>query len=207
MAIVLTASGLKKVFNRRVIFQDISFSLAGGQTLLISGRNGSGKSTLAKILCGVLGPTEGRVALAPAEGVSEGQRLLHFGLVSPYLQLYEEFTAAENLRLALSIRGAGADETRVRDLLAFVGLGGREDEPVRTYSSGMKQRTKYAWALLHQPAVLILDEPMSNLDSDGIAVVREIMKRQRNQGMLVVATNDLTDIEHFDMQVDLNASH
>ncbi len=202
----LTATALKKVFNRRVIFQGISFSLKTGETLLISGRNGSGKSTLAKIVSGVLTPTSGSVELASGGKVTEASRLMAFGFVAPYLQLYDEFSSAENLRLAMGLRGVHPDDGRVGELLELVGLGDRRNDPVRTYSSGMKQRTKYAFALMHRPPVLILDEPMANLDSEGISLVRSIMASQRRQGILVVATNDLTDIDHFEKQIDLNAA-
>jgi heme exporter protein A len=202
----LSATRLKKAFNRRVIFKDVSFTLAAGETLLISGRNGSGKSTLAKILCGVLTPTEGTIVIGGGEGLSEARRLGLFGLVSPYLQLYEEFTGEENLRLVSSIRGSRPDAHRVDELLTLVGLSDRKHDPVRTYSSGMKQRAKYACALLHRPPILVLDEPTANLDADGIAVVREIMQTQKQEGVLIVATNDLTDVESYERQVDLNAS-
>ena len=77
---------------------------------------------------------------------------------------------------------------------------------MRTYSSGMKQRLKYAFALVHMPPVLILDEPMANLDAEGMEIVRQIMNEQRSRGILIVATNDLTDLHSFDHQVDLNAT-
>lgn len=191
----LVATDLRKTFNRRVIFDGVSITLDPGQTLLITGRNGSGKSTLVKILAGVLSPSKGSVSGAGSPG-----------LVSPYLQLYDEFSAAENLQLAMSLRGLPYDRERGEDLLRRVGLAARKDDPVRTYSSGMKQRAKYAFALMHRPVVLLLDEPMSNLDADGIAIVRSIMTDHREGGILVVATNDLTDIDRYDERIDLNAA-
>src|SRR5512140_364278 len=117
MNFTITATGIRKVFNRRTIFRDVSFGLAFGQTLLISGRNGSGKSTLVKIVAGVLSPTEGVVRLA-GDGIDvAGAHGLHIGLVGPYLQLYEEFTARENLELGLSLRGLPARPGRADELL------------------------------------------------------------------------------------------
>ncbi|MCK5571477.1 MAG: ABC transporter ATP-binding protein [Bacteroidetes bacterium] len=199
----LSVSRLKKTFNRRVIFQNISFSVASSQTLLITGRNGSGKSTLLKILCGLLTPTGGDVRF---EMHSPGtvDRLATVGMVSPYLQMYDEFSAEENLRMALAIRGLPPDENRVDELLRSVGLQARRRDPVRAYSSGMKQRVKYAFALVHNPSVLMLDEPMANLDTEGIQMVRGIMGEHRSRGILAVATNDLTDVDHFDEQVNLD---
>ena len=117
-----------------------------------------------------------------------------------------EFSARENVQFALAIRGRKPDDGRVDELLNRVGLFERRNDAVRTYSSGMKQRVTYAFALAHRPPVLLLDEPMSNLDAEGISIVRDIMSRQRNEGILVVATNDLTDIDHYDIRVDLNAA-
>jgi heme exporter protein A len=158
---------------------------------------------LVKIVAGVLSPSRGHVVIEGGGTEFERQGLL--GLVSPYLQLYEEFTAEENLRHASAIRGLSFDASRAHELLERVALLPRKDDPVRTFSSGMKQRAKYAFALLHRPAVLILDEPMSNLDADGIAIVRGIMADQRREGVLIVATNDLGDCDMIDERVDLNA--
>jgi len=201
----LRAIALKKVFNRRVIFQDISFSLRSGQTLLVTGRNGSGKSTLVKIISHILTPSGGRVEFVSSSGAPSLPQAL-IGLVSPYLQLYDEFSARENLQFSLAIRGMAANNQGIDELLERFTLHTRMHDPVQTYSSGMKQRVKLAMALIHHPPILILDEPMSNLDHDGITSVREVMTAHRKHGLLVVATNDLTDIDTYDMQVDLNAS-
>ncbi len=207
MTLRLDASGVKKVFNRRIIFQNISFSVQHQQTLLITGRNGSGKSTLVKIISDVLSPTEGSITISSAEGEIDSPRASLIGLVSPYLQMYDEFSAEENLRYALAIRGGVPETPHVYSLLKKVFLFNRKDDSVRTYSSGMKQRMKYAFALAHKPSILILDEPTSNLDTEGIAMVKEIMDEHRQNGILIVATSDLSDVDRFDAQVDLNAAN
>jgi heme exporter protein A len=205
MMIRVNATNVKKVFNRRTVFQNITFAIEQGQTLLITGKNGSGKSTLVKILSDVLSPTEGEVTVSTAEGSRNKDRSSVFGLVSPYLQMYEEFSAEENLRYAMTIRGRPVDSPRLHAMLRKVFLFDRKDDPVRTYSSGMKQRMKYAFALIHTPPILILDEPTSNLDTDGVMMVKEIMNEQRDKGILIVATNDLSDVDRYDAKVDLNA--
>lgn len=204
MSLQLTAANLKKVFNRRVVFQDISFAVQQQQTLLITGRNGSGKSTLVKILSDVLSPTDGTVTISPLDRARNFQRSSVIGLVSPYLQMYDEFSAEENLQYALAIRGMRDDANHIHALLKKVFLLERRSDAVRTFSSGMKQRMKYAFALIHNPSILILDEPTSNLDTEGIAMVKQIMREQTQEGILIVATNDLSDVERFDAQVDLN---
>ena len=100
---------------------------------------------------------------------------------------------------------AGRFDPRAADaLLERVALFPRRHDAVRTYSSGMKQRVKYAFALIHTPPVLVLDEPMSNLDGEGVAIVRTLMAEQRRGGILVVATNDMSDIDTYERRVDLN---
>jgi heme exporter protein A len=203
MEVTLSGNTLKKVFNRRSIFDDVSFKVVSGQTLLITGPNGSGKSTLVKIISGVLTASAGHVD-AKVDGTDVGETMYRaIGLVSPYLQMYEEFSPRENLEFVLSARGLNDLRGRIQPLLEELQLKGRIDDPVRTYSSGMKQRVKFAFALIHQPPVLILDEPMSNLDAKGIEMVKGIMDAQRQQGILVVATNDVTDVRVYDQRIDL----
>jgi heme exporter protein A len=115
----------------------------------------------------------------------------YIGFVSPYLNLYDEFTALENLQLLSRIRATTQqNEVRLKELLNIVNLWQRRDDLVSTFSSGMKQRLKYAFALLHNPIVLILDEPTSNLDEEGVKFVQRIVKQQKEEGILVVATNN-----------------
>jgi heme exporter protein A len=173
------------------------------QTLLVTGPNGSGKSTLVKIISGVLTPTSGELNVT-LDG-TDGIPMLHslIGLVSPYLQMYDEFSPRENLQFALSVRGMSSSFIQIQPLLERLQLKGRIDDPVRTFSSGMKQRVKFGFALVHQPPILVLDEPMANLDANGTELVREIMDEHRNHGILVVATNDMTDVNKFDFRVNL----
>jgi heme exporter protein A len=200
----IKASGLKKVFNGRTIFSDISFLLTPGQTLLVTGRNGSGKSTLVKILCGLLTPTAGSVDRGGGPRRSEAALLAEIGLVAPYLQMYDEFSAVENMRSALAMRGLKPSAYDVDVVLRRVGLYARRADDVRTYSSGMKQRMKFAFALIHCPSILFLDEPMANLDSEGMEMVRGVLREQRSKGMLVVATNEVNDVDTFDQKVNLD---
>jgi heme exporter protein A len=204
-SISITGIGLRMVFNRRTVFDGVRFGVAAGQTLLVSGRNGAGKSTLLKILAGILTPSAGSVDISVPGSDGLFGRQSGFGLVSSYLSLYEEFSAEENLRYIARIRGGSFDRGYAHDLLRRVDLFARKGDPLRTYSSGMKQRAKYAAALYHRPPILLLDEPMSSLDTDGIAVVRELMAEQRRQGVVIVATNDLSDVDRYDERVDLDA--
>jgi|ERR1051326_726738 heme exporter protein A len=205
--ISLSATGLGKYFGRRKIFSDLTFSVQESNALAITGSNGSGKSTMLKILAGVLSPTRGEVGIVlDGVPVKSEDRFSHLGYVAPYLQLYDEFTGLENLHIFRRIRGAGVGDDSILELLKQVGLSDRKDDFVRTYSSGMKQRLKYAFALLHQPPILLLDEPASNLDREGIATVYEIMQRQKQRGVLIIATNDPGDLQLCDQVINIEPS-
>lgn len=189
----LSADGLAKRFGRRVLFRDLAFALGPGDRLAIRGANGAGKSTLLQIIAGVQAASKGTVTLRlGGEEVAPEARPLSVGFVAPYLHLYDAFTAAENLAFLARARRLDVNG-QLEALLDRVGLGGRGDDLVRTYSSGMQQRLRLAAALLPQPSVLLLDEPTATLDAAGRAVVESVIDAHRDAGgLLVVATN----VEH-----------
>jgi len=201
----LEARDLKKSFGGRSIFFDINFKLLTGRGMGIVGKNGAGKSTLAKIIASLLAPTEGEITLeVNGKRLAQERRYECIGFVAPYLQLYEEFSAWENLIFFRKIRGLSISNGNLLHLLKRVGLPSWESYAVRTLSSGMKQRLKYASALLHQPPILILDEPSSNLDAEGVDIVSEIMREQIKNGILIVATNDKKDLRFCNQIIDLD---
>jgi heme exporter protein A len=191
-SVSIIAKNISKDYNRRPILHDVSFSLTNGSSLAFVGKNGAGKSTLSKIVAGLTSPTRGSLEYQIGHVKVEIEVFKHqIGFVSPYLNLYDEFTALENLELLTKIRGVHSVRRGViKESLEFVGLWKRRDDLLGTFSSGMKQRLKYAFAILHQPAVMILDEPTSNLDVAGVAFVRQIVQMQKEKGMLIIATND-----------------
>jgi heme exporter protein A len=191
-SVTISAEGVSRDFNRRSVFKGISFSLTSPASMAVTGRNGAGKSTLVKIIAGILGPTRGTMSyLIDGKAAAADEFKRHIGFVSPYLNLYDEFTALENLEMLSRIRIIGGyDSRRARELLESLALWDRRDDQVGTFSSGMKQRMKYAFALLHRPGLLILDEPNANLDADGIAAVENAVRGQKKNRILVVATND-----------------
>jgi heme exporter protein A len=203
----VAAREIRKDFNRRMIFEHVSFELSSHESLSITGPNGSGKSTLVKILSGLLSPTMGSVSMTLEDSLIKPELHRAFiGFVAPYLQLYDEFTGAENLHLVTRLRGFKRQGVRVDEMLKRVGLFNCRDDRVGTYSSGMKQRLKYAFALLHKPALLVLDEPMSNLDEEGIQVVKDVIEEQKQIGIAVVATNDAEEAKMCLHNLDLNGA-
>lgn len=203
--IKLTVKNLRKVFNRRLVFNNLNFELNSGQSLIITGKNGSGKSTLIKILSGYLTESSGKIEYQLEGKIIDRENFYRIvGLVSPYLVLYEEFSAFENLQLISKIRGLKISEEKIKEVLKFVGLFDRRNDFVRTYSSGMKQRIKYASAILHSPSVLLLDEPTSNLDLDGKEIVEKIVFEYRKDKILIVATNESQDFKFGDQIINLD---
>jgi heme exporter protein A len=201
----IVATDVSRTFNRRVIFSDISFEVKAPGSLAITGKNGAGKSTLAKIIAGVLTATTGRIDYElENKKLDDESRKGHIGFVSPYLNLYDEFSAVENLFLLMRIRpGKTPDAALTEALLKRFNLWHRRDDLVRGYSTGMKQRLKYVFALSHSPSVLILDEPTTNLDDDGIKVVEEVVSQQKGSSILVVATNDSAEAAWCEKKISL----
>ncbi len=188
----LVCENLSKRFGRRLLFRNLSAEVEGGRSLAVTGANGAGKSTLLRILAGVLTPSRGRVRVFSEKGerVDEAARPLRTGLVAPYLNVYDGFSARENLAFLARARRLPDAERRIQEALEQVGLASRADDLVGTYSSGMKQRVKYAAALLSAPLLLLLDEPSANLDAAGLAMARRVAEAQQEAGrLLIVATN------------------
>jgi heme exporter protein A len=186
-------------YGARRVFAGVSLALRGGETLVVAGHNGSGKSTLLRLLCGLQRPTAGR-AIYHAGGrryhPDEARHLV--GWVAPDLQLYRELTALENLEFFARVRGLRRTRAALTALLEQVELGGRGDDLLAAYSSGMAQRLRYAYALLHAPPVLLLDEPTVTLDERGAALFERIVAGQRERGITVIATNDPRELRFGD---------
>jgi heme exporter protein A len=192
----LRASGLTRRFGLRTIFSRISFDLQHGETLGITGKNGSGKSTLLKILANVAERNEGDIHWQIDDRGLSGEELpRHMGFVSPYLQLYTEFTAWEHFELMQDMRGLDLDAGFALELLERFNLAGRRHDRIQTFSSGMIQRVKIICALVHRPSFLMLDEPTTNLDIQGIETLREILNENGLPRVTLIATNDPADLE------------
>jgi heme exporter protein A len=204
--ISIQAKNLSKRFGKRKVFDRISFSVQERSSLVITGKNGSGKTTLLKILSGLIRPTEGEMIVSSGERILPGEEIRHLlGLVMPDLELYDELTALENLIFLSRIRGLSLDGKKLKERIDQVGLSGREDDLVGSFSSGMKQRLKYALALLFEPKILLLDEPTTNLDEEGILVVERIISSQKEKGMVILATNEKRDLGYGDQFIHLGS--
>ena len=201
--IILRAINLTKKFDRKIIFENVSFELSEGSSLAITGKNGSGKSTLIKIIANVIEKSGGEINFfSNGTEVKREHFYKYIGFVSPYLNLYDEFTGYENLKIISNIRGTKGDN--IDGVLKKVGLYDRRHDLLKIYSSGMKQRLKIAFSILHNPEILLFDEPTSNLDSEGINVVDEITNDYKNGRILVIATNDEHEKSLCESEVNLD---
>jgi heme exporter protein A len=201
--ILLKAINLSRKFDRRPIFKDVNFELRPGSATAITGRNGSGKSTLIKIIANLLIQSSGTIDLYDGSTKIKKESVYRYmGFVSPYLNLYDEFSGYENLKIISDIRGSG--HGNIDNVLKRVGLYNRRDDLLKIYSSGMKQRLKIAFAILHDPQILLLDEPTRNLDLEGISVVDDIANEYKKDRILIIATNDAHERSLCDREISIN---
>jgi heme exporter protein A len=177
----LELDGLTRLYGEREALGGVSLSLREGQTLLVLGSNGAGKTTLLRVLATLLRPHAGEVRVLgsniPRESWAVRGRV---GLLGHEPLLYRELSARENLRFHARLHGVGFE--RVEELLDAVGISPRASEPLRTLSRGMVQRVAIARAVLHDPELLLLDEPRAHLDPAGVALVEPLIGRRTDPG-------------------------
>jgi heme exporter protein A len=191
-------------YGERRVFERVSAEVSSGSALAVTGRNGSGKSTLLRVIAGLMRPTAGRVVIEmDGKELSQAERRNAIGFLAPDLSLYDDLTAFENLAFFAKVRGLGRNSKQLRELISRVDLSDRGDDALSSYSSGMKQRMKYAFALLHDAPILLLDEPTANLDERGIQLVDDIIREHKREGVLVLATNDNREAEYGDQVIHL----
>ena len=190
---ILTVSRLTKKFKTHTAVDDLSFTVEEGDVYGFLGQNGAGKSTTIRMLLSLVRPTEGEISLFGLDLKKERSRILRqTGAVIEKPDLYPYLSAYENLELFARLSGGRESKKEWMDLLELVGLSGRENDRVKTYSQGMKQRLGIAVALVHQPRLIILDEPVNGLDPQGIADVRNlILHLSRHLGKTVIVSSHL----------------
>jgi heme exporter protein A len=167
---------LVKAFGNRAVLKDVDLEVAEGEFLTLVGPNGAGKTTLMHVLATLSKPTGGWVRMAGynlTDGPVEVRRQI--GLVSHKTLLYDDLTAEENLRFYARMYDVPGAAARIESVLRRVGLWGRQRDPVRTYSRGMQQRLAIARAMLHEPPILLLDEPDTGLDQHAAAMLTGLL--------------------------------
>jgi ABC-type multidrug transport system ATPase subunit len=200
----LAGNDLQHRYGGRVGLRKVSFAIASPGVVAIRGANGAGKSTLLRVLAGLLRPSHGRTTLRIDEReIPPADRRRWVGYAAPDLAFYLEFTVAENLHFAAETRGDSTPIESVRRALERVGLQSRATDRVAALSSGMLQRLRLAFALLHDPAVLLLDEPGSHLDEEGKSNFEQLVARERGGRLVVIATNEEREWTLADHSIEL----
>jgi heme exporter protein A len=170
----LEIQGLGRSYGERPALRDVTLTLEAGRTLVVFGPNGAGKSTLLRLLATLLRPHAGSARVLGSQLPDEGWQVRgRIGFLGHEPLLYRDLTARENLGYFARLFGVAGP--RVESLLETVGLAGRADEPVRTLSRGMAQRIAVCRTVLHEPELLLLDEPFANLDPKAAAQVEPLL--------------------------------
>jgi heme ABC exporter ATP-binding subunit CcmA len=181
--------GVRRDFGERTALRGVGLSLGAGETLVVVGPNGAGKTTLLRILATLLRPSGGEARVLGARLPDEAWKARgRIGFLGHEPLLYRDLSGHENLRFHARLHGLGGDEAegRIASLLAAIGMERRADDRVAELSAGMRQRLAICRTVLHQPELLLLDEPDSNLDAEGRELARELIGPGQGRARVVV---------------------
>ncbi len=185
-----------KKYGREWIFRKLNLDIPAGSRLVVLGGNGSGKSTLLQTIAGFVSPNEGSVFYTLSGKIIDPERHHHYvSLASPYLQLIEDFTGSEIVTHTAKYKPF-TKEIETSQVLEIAGLSHARDKFIRQYSSGMKQRLKLALAILADTPLLLLDEPLSNLDRDAVLWYKDMIGKYCTRRTVIVCSNAQEE-EHF----------
>ena len=193
-AIVL--EGATKRFGTHIALHPTDLIIPRGQAVLLVGANGAGKSTLLRLVAGLCRPSAGSVKINGRDPLRTPEARAEIGLLSHQTLLYDQLTARENLRFFAQLYGLDDPNQRLAATLATVGLDERLDQRVGSFSRGMKQRLAIARAILHDPSILLLDEPFTGLDAKASAALHHLVRRLRQEGRTcILVTHRLDEAE------------
>jgi heme exporter protein A len=200
----LELEGLARHYGEREALSGISLSLAEGQTLVVFGPNGAGKTTLLRVLATLLRPHAGSITVLGHKLPEEAWAIRgHVGLLGHEPLLYRELTARENLRFHARLHGVA--DAHVSELLEAVAMDARANEPLRTLSRGMVQRVAVARAVLHDPELLLLDEPNSNLDPAAVKLVAPLIGAASGRTRVICSHDPSGGLAEADVVLGLRA--
>ncbi len=196
--VALRVSGLCKRYGERLVVDHLDLAVRQGEVFGFLGPNGAGKTTTIRMILGLIRPTDGSVEILGQQLADDPAHVLpRVGALVEQPALYLYLSGRDNLRAVASAMG-GVTEQRIDEVLELVGLKGRDGDRVKTYSLGMKQRLGVAMALLHDPELLILDEPANGLDPAGIVEMRDLLRQLAAQGKTVfISSHVLTEVRQI----------
>jgi heme exporter protein A len=199
--------GAGRRYGERAALRDVSLDLEAGQTLVVFGPNGAGKTTLLRMLATLLRPHAGEVRVLgrklPDDGYAVRGRI---GFLGHEPLLYRELSGRENLRFHARLHGLSAPEARVEEVLGAVGMQRRADDPVAELSRGMVQRLAVARAVLHEPELLLLDEPLANLDPAAVARVQPLIGASSGRTRVLTSHDPVGGLVGADVALGLKAA-
>jgi ABC-2 type transport system ATP-binding protein len=198
---IIAVDGVTKAFGDVVAVSEISFTIDAGVTALL-GPNGAGKSTMLRLLCGLTRPTRGTVRVLGENPNDNPPLYRRMGLVPQQEALFEAMTGLRFVELAATLHGLDDPRAAASDALDVVELDPADRRPVRTYSKGMRQRVKVAQAIVHDPDVVVLDEPLEGLDPRQRLHLIDLFRRLGDDGKCVlVSSHVLDEVERFGSRV------
>jgi heme exporter protein A len=190
---MIEAHGLAKYFGRFTALRSLTVSIGRGEFISLFGRNGAGKTTFLRIVAGLSRPSSGELRILNPQPLLPPAARGLMGYLSHNTALYLDLTALENLRFYAELHGLAHRDSDLESRIEQVGLAGRGHEPVRNYSRGMQQRLAIARAFLHDPQILLLDEPFTGLDQAGTGLLKHYLAGARRDGRTcIMATHDVT---------------
>lgn len=188
MKILLSDAG--KRYNREWIFRGLTYEFTDADAYAITGNNGSGKSTLLQIIAGAVQHSEGKIDFVNADkNIAAEHHHQYISIAAPYLELPEEMTLIEFLEFHQSFKSFLPSFT-AKSIIQLLGLEKASNKQLRNFSSGMKQRVKLAQAILSDVPVVLLDEPCTNLDADGISLYHKLINENCSNRLVIVSSND-----------------
>jgi heme exporter protein A len=200
----LELEGLSRRFGEREALDDVSLTLEPGRTLVVFGANGAGKSTLLRVLATLLRPSSGTATVFGHDVVRDGWAVRgRIGFLGHQALCYEDLTARENLTYHARLHGLSRPQERIDELLAATGLAGRADDRAATFSRGMLQRLAVCRAVLHDPELLLLDEPRSGLDPAAAEVVEPLIGRESGRTRVVASHDPAGGLQEADLALGL----
>jgi heme exporter protein A len=192
---VIEAEALVRRYGRLVALDRVSFTVAPGESIALFGPNGAGKSTLLRILATLLRPTAGELTLFGESGrAARRVARRRIGFLAHESFLYPDLTPAQNLTFYARLYGIPERRRRVAELLEAVGVVGWAHRPLRTLSRGLEQRCAVARVMLHEPDLILLDEPFTGLDADGVAMLLSVLHDAVGRGSAVVLSTHDVDL-------------
>jgi ABC-type multidrug transport system ATPase subunit len=192
-----------KRFHNEWIFKNLDLELSSGNTLAITGGNGSGKSTLLKCLSGAIPLTSGTIQYqAGSTQISEEHWFRSLALATPYLELPEEFTLSEVINFHFQFKNPLQNRTNT-EILEVLGLEKHKSKAISQFSSGMKQRVKLALAIFSEVPLLLLDEPTTNLDTQGLSWYLKLIQQYSPGRILVICSNDPREYDFCEKKITL----